>query len=327
MPVPKPIGLRSPHGSVRLRRGTRGFLEHTKGCIDIQVRLRPSIALKTTRWSVNVRNAGARGITMAFLGELWFLPGSPFSLPAYWAVVHARVRVKLRRCVPLLSTLLLWIRLGLPRRHAAPLSLPILLRPGSGLVRGAAAIARAADAARANPADSASLFPPRAVVEIDKAMRAADTLCRHGRALLLGAMCNDPRTAEKVVLPRLLRNRLFSNALLRFFAARMRAKYPIRVSRDQVREALLGMRRLRASGGGMYICAERFTYADICMAASMYFAVCRAPGSPSDVVYGDKDLREEFNDLVEWRRAVFDEHYPGSELDAYRFAPPLYKNA
>jgi hypothetical protein len=261
---------------------------------------------------------------MAFLGELWFLRGSPFSLPAYWAIVHSRVGVRLRPCIPLLSTLLLWLRLGLPRRSV--LSLPVLVRrpPGSP-VRSAAAIARAADAAAADP--TTSIFPPRAVVDIDKAMGAAETLSRYARGLLLDAMCHDPRTAECIVLPRLLRNTFFTNALLRFFAARMRAKYPMQVSREQVRQVLVEMRRLLEKGDGAYICAGRFTYADICLAAGMYFAVTRTPGSPSDRLYGDKDLVLEFNDLVQWRQAIFEKHYPGSELEAYRFAPPVYKTS
>jgi glutathione S-transferase len=157
-------------------------------------------------------------------------------------------------------------------------------------------------------------------------VRAADTLSSYGRHLLLTAMVEDPQTAAQVTLPRFLQRQIVARLLLRFVHNRLRAKYPQRVTRDDVRTALLLLRTSLGKTGGAYICGPDFTYADICMASSMYFAVERRKGVAGDKVYGDNQLLAEFEDLVQWRRRIFDKHYPGTELDAYKFRPPVYGN-
>jgi glutathione S-transferase len=266
---------------------------------------------------------------MASLGELWYQTGSPFSLRAYWAIAHSRVRVKLVACLPLISTFLLWLRLG-RRKNSGPLSLPILFpaapaAPTPRPVRDSGIIARAADAMRPDPGGRPSLFPPQAIVDIDKFMRASDTLAQHGRSLLLSAMLHDPSTAAEVVLPRPLRGWFFVPALLRLVRARMTAKYPQVTTREEVRQALLSLRAVLARNGGAYICSNHLTYADICMCSCMYFAVSRRAGSAAARVYGDAGLATEFADLGQWRAGIFDKHYPGaSEADAYKCKPPEY---
>jgi glutathione S-transferase len=208
-------------------------------------------------------------------------------------------------------------------------SFPVLFTPRSRRrpVREAVSIARAADAARPNPRSSPSLFPPESVVEIDRFVQASEVINCYGRDLMLTSMVDDPQTAALVVLPKFLRNPVVAKIVLRFFSRRLRLKYPQRPTREDVRTALHLLRAELAKAGTIYICGPFFTYADICMASCMYFAVDRREGSPKDKVYGDTQLLAEFDDLVQWRRLMFDNHYPGTEDDAFKFRPPAYRDS
>lgn len=262
---------------------------------------------------------------MAFLGALWVQRGSPYSLQAHWAIIHSHTHATLVPALPLLSTLLLWFRLGFP---STPVSLPVLLPPTRGArpVRDSSGIARLADALR--PESAPPLFPPRAIVDIDRAMRAAATVAQYGRGRLLSAMASNRVAAAEIVLPRFLRTYLpfLVPLLLSFIRSRLLAKYPHIPTRDDVREALRSVRAALAKSNSGYICADGFTFADITVCACMFFAVTRRPCSPADRVFGDDELAKEFDDLIQWRAGVFKAHHPASERDAYNCVPVACKS-
>lgn len=250
------------------------------------------------------------------LGEVWFIPGSPFTLQVFWAITHSCALAKFTAVLPILTTI--WLR----ARYGVKSSLPILFRPTEEpssripFVRESSIIARLADASR--PDGAPSLFPPHQAVRMDKFIRASDTLTQHGRSLLLAALLHDPDTTQLIVLPRSLQNWFFVPFLLRLVYSYMKSKYPLEPTRDQAREALLSLRSALESSGTSYICAGHFTYADICMCASMYFAVEWSPRSPKAKLFADTEFSSEFSDLVTWRKAMFAKHLPAiSERNAY----------
>lgn len=261
---------------------------------------------------------------MPSLGRFYFQAGSPYTLRAYWAILHSGVCVQLVNCIPIVSTFLLWLRFSM-RSRTPPVSLPLLI-PNSKShstrpLRESIVIARAADAMRPSPSDSSSLFPPRKVVELDKAVRWADTVSQYGRQILLDKMLHEPHLVANALLPPLFRGWFFIPALMRYGRSCLAAKYPSAPSRDDARLALESFRGALAKTDSDYTCGDSFSYADICMASCMYFAVERRPGSPKALLYSDDEFTERFSDLILWRQRMFASHCPIPEADAYKCLP------
>lgn len=259
---------------------------------------------------------------MIFLGDFWYDADSLLCLRAFWAIVHSGVKVRMRRRIPLLSTLYLWLRILFTSKRFARVLLPILVphnlettRP----VRGSVSISRVADNARDRQKASRSLFPPQHIVDIDKFMRASDILHQYSLQLFVNACSDEPQTAAEFALPTIFRPSWIARPLLMILRNQLLAEYPTLPSRVDVQNALQALRKCITEGNRSYICADEFTYADICMATSMFFAVRREHGSAGHRLYNDSELATEFEDLLRWRKAIFEKHFPGSEDDAYSF--------
>lgn len=274
--------------------------------------------------AVEQRNVSVTGIRilMVFLGAFWYDSDSPQCVSAYWAIVHCRVKVSMRRRLPFISTVYLWLRILFTLHRSVSVSLPILFPASSDAarpLREGVSIARAADAVRDKSVTTHTLFPPRCIVEIDKFIRASDVLYKYSLQLFINAITEDPSAAEEIALPAYARGTWVANLLLRRIRKKILSRYPSLPSRTDVRAVLHALRTALSHGDRAYICSDRLTYADICMATSMFFAIARRKGCAAHKLYNDTELTSEFLDLIQWRRSLFEKHFPGSEKDAYEF--------
>lgn len=243
--------------------------------------------------------------------ELLYLPYSPWSERARWALARRGVEVKQTLYSPLLGEPTLRLRL---RRILGVVSVPVLF-DGLEAIEGGIAIARYAEARGRGEA----LFPgglDREIVAIDMlANRALDA----GRTLSLGRILGD-REALLEMVPRGLRSALGPLAVptAALGIARTRAKYGRGMSQAGTRAELVSAlaaltERVRAAGGTNPLLGP-FTYADISAAQSVGF-VAPGPGlalgAASRRQFGDPGLAGTVKELIAWRDAMY-ERYRGS---------------
>lgn len=253
--------------------------------------------------------------TSTSLGTLWTMRRSPFS-SAVKVVLHLSGRTADEvPFVPLLSYLSLLFRLGLSA-FRTKLTAPILRTRDSPsrFLRDSLSISAYVDAQREPSRET--LFPVEYASDIALFSEYANALSSFIRPVILAKLEKDPGTAEKLFMPLVLRGRFFSKTLVKLAIWVFRRKYAEeskKANRDVARDALEQMRKALAQCDGKhlrYLCGERFTYADIIMAESLFFD----PERHGKFRYlgQDDEFADCFPDLIAWARAVRETHYPES---------------
>lgn len=241
------------------------------------------------------------------VGTLWQLISAPLSR-AILAVLHVSARsVRLRRAVPLLT------RGG--RGTRVCFSSPLL----STNERSARHLCSAFDMARYiddNRSGSCkrTLFPAHVLPHIKLFERHATTIARYMERRLVERMQRDLNTAQIMLLPRAMRCRFFSRALVRLYLWWMRAQLRAYKHDDSSREAatsaLLAVRTGLSCYSGRqlrYLCGQHVTFADILVAECIYFDSERF--GECAALFSDEQFLEAFPDVVAWARAIRSTHY------------------
>jgi glutathione S-transferase len=256
--------------------------------------------------------------------ELWYLPGSPYSLRARWALAVCNVELKSRKYLPFVDQPRLWAALGFPLRDALVLTVPAVtlpdappLRHGIDIARYAWTLAGGRNAARP---EAAGLFPPPDS-DGDRRLRMlceqGDVIGAYCRAYKVAALSRDPARVTRLWVPKPLQGRWYSQYIGRLAIFLFRSKH--RGPPQAAAKRALGCVRdaLATSPTGFLLGGETPSYADISLAPVLSFAV---PAGVSAWVRGVEDdaLCEQYPDLVAWRARVFS-HFPGDEASAYTF--------
>jgi glutathione S-transferase len=248
--------------------------------------------------------------------ELLGLPYSPWSEKARWALDVRHVPYKSVPYAPLVGELGLRRRLG---RWSGPVSVPVLFEDDGRPVPDSTEIARWAD----RHGDGPRLFPPELETDIARFATLSEEALDAGRPLALARMLRDDEALGEMV-PRALRGLIgpLGAPVAAFGIRRTLRKYEAnRVDLASHEARLAGVLDLlraaladpRASGEQKTLLG-RFTFADVAMTQALGF-VDPPPfglrmGAASRRSFTDPQLRERYEDLVEWRDAVYGAHRP-----------------
>ena len=234
------------------------------------------------------------------------LPYSPWSLKAKWALDHHRVAYRLGTHLPMLGEPLLRLRTG---RWSGKVSVPILIADGEAIM-GSDAIARWADA----HGEGEPLFPEGEDEAVAHWNGIADELLDAGRARVIErSLASREALIESVPGPRFLGPLLVPVGKMgaRFLARKYGADQA--GGRDVVERGLAALRE--ALDGDAHLVGDRFTFADIAMAAAL--ACVRPPGRSWDhlgdasrACWTDDALAEQHEELLAWRDHLFAERFP-----------------
>ncbi len=242
---------------------------------------------------------------------LYGLSQSPWTEKARWALDHCAVTYRYHEHVPVLGEVLLRAK-ARSRPKGTKASVPLLV-DGNAVFCGSIAIARHADSVsrerRAEP-----LFPKDRDEEVVRWADLSDRVISAGRArVLAGLRVNREAQREALpsFIPRALRGAFAPMATTA--AMFLGAKYdvprdPDREAEEVLRPALDELRR--ALGGRSYL-LDRFTFADVAMAASLQTLRTRK-GSPlgpaTREIWENAALAADFEDLLAWRDEVYAKH-------------------
>lgn len=231
------------------------------------------------------------------LGELWYLPGSPWSIRTKWALEVCGATVTLREYRPVLDEFALWFRLGCPLR--GKITVPVLF-PAQ---RGASPIRESVDiAAFADEQASHGLFPQNLQDEIRSICSHADTVLCYCRGTFLNHLRGHPENAAALFLPPFLQGKPFSNWIAMKGLSSFATKYQA-LPREEAVKSLEYFRATLQASNFKYMLEDRFTYADICVGCAIYFVAQRRLLIPEN-----RSLNEEFQDLVKWSENLFQLH-------------------
>ena len=241
--------------------------------------------------------------------RLYQMHYSPWSERARWALDHHQLRYEKVEHVPVLGTPAL--RLA-ARRPVGRLTVPLLL-DGATVVDGSLAIARHAEA----KGQGEPLFAPKDVETILRWNEVGDAMVDAARVLTVRKTQRDPEAQREAVpgfVPEALRGAVAAGS--GGVIAVLESKYGFSgVTEEQARErARQGLLKLRSAlGSGLHLAGERFSYADLLMAASLQFVRPVADlfmpiGPATRRCWSNPDLADEFGDLVEWRDRIYAEH-------------------
>lgn len=253
------------------------------------------------------------------LGELWYLPGSPWSVRTCWALDLCGFHVNQRQYRPMLDQPLLWFRLGCPL-SGKPTSVPVLFLSGgtASPVRESDDIAEHADTKAG--AQGPQLFPEQYRVSIRSVCARADVILSYGRGVYLKYLQENPDAAAGIFLPPFLRGKPFSSWIAAKGLNAFASKYPP-PPRDLAIEALESFHDILRKSHSIYMFGDALSYADITAACAIFFAVKRNLVSTIS-----KELEEQFKDLVSWRNAIFEKHYPGDAQSAFQLQGTHWAN-
>jgi glutathione S-transferase len=266
-------------------------------------------------------NAAARGVEdeighrPSILGSgmrtLYGLSQSPWTEKARWALDHHTIAYRYHEHVPVLGELLLRAKARSRPKGTKP-SVP-LLTDGDAVFCSSIAIARHAESlGRGDP-----LFAKESDDAVLRWVELSDRVMCAGRArVLAGLRMNGAAQREALppFIPAVLRGVLAPMATTA--ALFLGSKYEVGRDPDAEAEAVLrpAFEELRAVLGGRPYLLERFTFADIAMAASLQTlrARKRAPIGPATrEIWENVALARDFEDLLTWRDGLYARHRPG----------------
>jgi glutathione S-transferase len=244
---------------------------------------------------------------------LYGLSQSPWTEKARWALDHHAVAYRYHEHVPVLGELLLRAKSRSRPKGTKP-SVP-LLADGNVAFCSSLAIARHAESiGRGEP-----LFPKDRDDEVVRWAELSDRVIGAGRAKVLAGLRVN-REAQREALPSFIPNMLrgafapMATTAAMFLGSKYEvSRHPdaegeavLRPAFDELRKELGTSRRPYLLGG--------FTFADIAMAASLQTlrARKRAPIGPATrAVWENVTVARDFEDLLEWRDALYAKHRPG----------------
>lgn len=211
----------------------------------------------------------------------------------------------------MLGEVLLRIKARSRPRGTKP-SVPLLV-DGDDVLCSSSAIARHAErVGRGEP-----LFPSDLDAEVERWVAISDRILGAGRARVLAGLRSN-RAAQREALPAIIPGafRAALSPIALTAAIYLGSKYD--VPRDHVAEAERTIRPalddVRVALGGRPYLLERFTFADIAIAASLQTLVPRARaalGPATRAVWSNEALAREYPDLLEWRDAVYANNHTG----------------
>jgi len=240
--------------------------------------------------------------------RLVFLPVSPWSERARWALDHHRIAYQTIEHMPILGERRLRRLLGNPRRRA---TVPVL-QVGDELLSDSWDIARYAD--RVGSAEP--LIPPAHEAAVRRWHELAERAMSAARALTLQRLLQSRRALrEALPIPGWARSLLWPVAgwATRRFAQKYDADLQGSAApRATVQAALSELRS--ALGGGDHLLSS-FSYADIVMATLLQGVVPVADryiplGPAMRAAWTQPELARPNEDLVAWRDRLYERHRP-----------------
>ncbi len=238
---------------------------------------------------------------------LFTLSYSPWSERARWALLHHRVSFRERAHLPLIGELALRVR---ARRFRGKVFVPLLVNP-HGAVLGSLAIARYADA----NGEQNKLFPEHVRESIIALDEQVEQLLGAGRAHVMQTI-EEHDDVARAMLPPLLQGLPFAAASARLGNRFVSRKFS--VSTDAlVKRHEEGLRLIKQTLNGRDYVHEKFTYADVLCATSLYFI---KPVDDQFVVidptmrarWTQNEFVRSFPELFEWRDAIYAKHRPSA---------------
>jgi glutathione S-transferase len=242
---------------------------------------------------------------------LYGLQQSPWTEKARWALDHHTVAYRYHEHVPVLGEVLLRIKARSRPAGTKP-SVPLLV-DGAHVLPSSLAIARHAEGlGRGEP-----LFPKDEDGEVVRWANVSDRIIGAGRARVLAGLRAN-RDAQREALPSFIPGALRGVLTPMAVTAAMFLGSKYDVSRDldaetekELRPALEDVRK--ALGGRPYL-LDRFTFADVAVAASLQAVKPRnkAPIGPATrAIWENAALAPEYGDLLAWRDTIYAKHRPG----------------
>ena len=242
---------------------------------------------------------------------LYGLSQSPWTEKARWALDHHSIAYRYHEHVPVLGEVLLRIK-ARPRPKGQKASVPLLV-DGKEAACSSLAIARHAESlGRGEP-----LFANHDAAAVERWAELSDRIIEAGRArVLVGLRSN--RAAQREALPSFIPEALRGafTPMARSASWFLGSKYavpsdPEQVARESLRPAL---DEVRAALGTRPQLLERFSFADVAIAASLQVLVPRkrAPLGPATrEVWTNEAVARDYGDLLAWRDAIYAKHRPG----------------
>jgi glutathione S-transferase len=235
---------------------------------------------------------------------LFYIPFSPWSLKARFALAHHGVSATEREYKPLFDEPAMRVRL---RKARGRISVPVLLTPDGPLTDSWEIVLYADRVGRGPP-----LIPAAEQARISEFNAASERLLNAGRARSMVRAVRDPE-AIREALPGPIRDSGFAIPVGRAGARLFNRKYGIherdlelhasamRLELDHLQKSLAGRRYLLGD----------FTYADVTMALGLQ-VVDPLPGTPmapaARRVAKDTELSEQYAELLRWRDEIHARH-------------------
>jgi glutathione S-transferase len=241
------------------------------------------------------------------LGELWFLPGSPWSVRARWAIDACHALVDIRSYRPGADQPALWRKLGCSLT-GRPTSVPVLFRHDAPPLRDSLDIA--IFAVEESGCKDPLLFPPAHLDRIKEVCALTDVIMSHSRGLFMSSLQRDPARGAEILLPPALRNHFFSNWLVGPMTTSVLKKYPP-ANREVALAAVRDIRYSLEQSNYGYVVGKSFSFADVCVASTNLDVM--ADSEPAD-------SSEKYDDLQQWRLKTLDTHFPGDWRQAFNLA-------
>lgn len=243
---------------------------------------------------------------------LYGLTQSPWTEKARWALDHHSIAYRYHEHVPVLGEVLLRIKARSRPKGTAP-SVPLLV-DGTEALCSSFAIARHAESiGRGDP-----LFPKEHADAIDRWAELSDRMIGAGRSRVLAKLRTN-RDAQREALPSFIPGPLRSlmTPMATTAAWFLASKHDVPRDFDAEAEASLrpALDEIRAAlGGGRPHLVDRFTFADVAIAAALQTLRPRkrAPIGPGTrAIWTNEALASRYEDLLTWRDAIYAKLRPG----------------
>jgi glutathione S-transferase len=177
-------------------------------------------------------------------------------------------------------------------------------------------IAQYADSNKQN--DTATIFPDNLIDDIKKWNKVADKLSTYSRNNSLVRMTEFPDALTEQ-LPGFMHTIGLANFMGKqghsYFINKYQSCSDAAENVQKMRELLQQVREQLATGTGQYLLDNQFTYADMTIIAALQGVepiaeeiVTLSPGFRKCLY--EKELAEEFTDLLQWRDSVIEKHFP-----------------
>jgi glutathione S-transferase len=238
---------------------------------------------------------------------LYGLTQSPWTEKARWALDHHTLAYSYHEHVPLLGEVLLRLKTRTRPRGTKP-SVPLLVDGDASFCSSLAIARHAEDIGRGEP-----LFPKNLDLDVERWVEVSDRIIGAGRTRVFAGLRTN-REAQREALPTFIPGplRVVLTPMAAMAAVFLGTKHHV------VRDAAAAEATLRAAveeveaarGGRLYL-LDRFTFADIAIAASLQAVMPRkrsAFGPATQAIWTNEALAREHADLLAWRDKIYTKH-------------------